>query len=388
MGGILDGLRVVELSAFVAAPLGGATLAALGADVIRVDPIGGGIDARRWPVKDGRSLYWAGLNQGKRSITLDTRSEAGRELALRLIERAGNVLTNLPVPGWMEWEQLARRRPDAVMVVITGNPDGSPAVDYTVNAAAGWPLVTGPAGHQGPVNHVLPAWDIATGLLASTALLAADRHRARTGEGQTATISLADVALAVTAHLGAVAEARLLDEPRPRIGNDLYGSLGRDFRTRDGRYVIALALTPRQWRSLCAATGMDFPEEFALEEVRFLRRQEVWAQLEPWVAQQTLAEVGEAFDRHGVLWGPYQDFQQLVTEDPRVTPANPLFAEVEQPGVGTWPMPGSPISFSAVPRLPPRRAPELGEDTDAVLRDELGLGPADLDELRANGVID
>src|SRR4030088_218447 len=100
---ILAGLRVVELSAFVAAPLGGAPLAALGADVIRVAPPGGGIEIDRWPLHRGRSLYWAGLNQGKRSVTFDTRSEAGQRQVSRLIaapgEGGGIVLTNLPVQG-------------------------------------------------------------------------------------------------------------------------------------------------------------------------------------------------------------------------------------------------------------------------------------------------
>lgn len=387
MSGVLEGLRVLELSAFVAAPLGGTTLAAMGAEVLRVDPIGGGVDARRWPVKDGRSLYWAGLNQGKRSVTVDTRSEAGRELVIRLARELGTVLTNLPVTEWNGWERLAEGRPDLVMVVIGGNPDGTPAVDYTVNAAAGWPFVTGPEEHQGPVNHVLPAWDIATGFLAAASLIAADRHRLRTGAGQLVRVNLADVALAVTAHLGAVAEARLLDEPRPRIGNDLYGSLGRDFKTRDSRYVIALALTPRQWQSLCQATGMEFPPDFVREEVRFENRRRIWDHLERWIGQRDLAEVRRVFDEHAVLWGPYQDFKQLVAEDPRVGGDNPLFAEIEQPGLGSWPMPGSPVNFGALPSRPPRPAPALGEDTEAVLREVLGLEETELEKLRADRVI-
>src|SRR5215831_17277305 len=104
MEGILAGLRVVELSAFVAAPLGGATLAALGADVIRIDPPGGGIDIGRWPLHGGRSLYWEGLNRGKRSVTLDLRSERGQEIAARLAARAGTLLTNLPSRGALTYE--------------------------------------------------------------------------------------------------------------------------------------------------------------------------------------------------------------------------------------------------------------------------------------------
>src|SRR5215467_13333135 len=153
MEGILTGLRVVELSAFVAAPLGGATLAAMGADVIRVDPLGGGIDAGRWPLHQGRSLYWENLNRGKRSVSLDLRSERGQAVAARLAADAGTVLTNLPARGPLLYERLRELRPDLVMVSITGRSDGGAAVDYTVNAGMGFPWITGPEGLERPVNH-------------------------------------------------------------------------------------------------------------------------------------------------------------------------------------------------------------------------------------------
>jgi 2-methylfumaryl-CoA isomerase len=223
---LLAGLRVVELSAFVAAPLGGATLAALGADVIRVDPPGGGIDIDRWPLHRGRSLYWAGLNQGKRSVTIDTRSEAGRRQVSKLIaapgEGGGIVLTNLPVKGWNSYQELSKLRPDLIMVVITGDRDGGTAVDYTVNAAVGFPWLTGPEDHDGPVNHVLPAWDGMTGFLAAFAILAAERHRRLHREGQLVELSLADVAMAIAGHLGLLGEAILEPEPRGRFGNHVY----------------------------------------------------------------------------------------------------------------------------------------------------------------------
>jgi 2-methylfumaryl-CoA isomerase len=216
--GILEGLRIVELSAFVAAPLGGATLAALGADVIRVDPPGGGVDMFRWPIHRGTSLYWAGLNQGKRSVTIDTRSEVGQRQVARLIAAPGGgggiVLTNLPVKGWNSYESLAVLRPDLIMVVITGDHNGNTAVDYTVNAAVGFPWLTGPENHDGPVNHVLPAWDGMTGFLAGLAILAAERHRRLHGKGQLVELSLSDVALAMAGHLGLIGEATLEPEPR------------------------------------------------------------------------------------------------------------------------------------------------------------------------------
>jgi 2-methylfumaryl-CoA isomerase len=382
---ILAGLRIVELSAFVAAPLGGATLAALGADVIRVDPPGGGIDIDRWPLHNGRSLYWAGLNQGKRSVTIDTRTEVGQRQVAGLItapgEGAGIVLTNLPVKGWNSYESLAKLRRDLIMVAITGDRDGGTAVDYTVNAALGFPWLTGPEGHEGPVNHVLPAWDAMAGFLAALAILAAERHRRLHGEGQLVELSLSDVGLAVAGHLGLIGEAILEPEPRGRFGNDVYGTFGRDFGTRDGRRVMVLALTPRQWASLGEATGLarEFADvesrvgaDFRNESDRWIHRRPLFALLEEWFARNDLAGVRKAFDAHGVLWSPYQTAKQLVADDPRASSANPLFSEVEHPGLGRFLTTGSPLRFGAASPLPPGRAPALGEHTEQVLR-EFGL---------------
>jgi 2-methylfumaryl-CoA isomerase len=378
--GILSGLRIVEISAFVAAPLGGATLAAMGADVIRVDPPGGGVDIGRWPQHRGRSIYWAGLNQGKRSVTIDMRHEAGQDKVAKLITAAGDgggiLLTNLPVADWNSYEQLTKLRGDLIMVVITGNRDGSGAVDYTVNAALGFPYVTGPEGHEGPIDHVLPAWDAMTGFLAATAILAAERHRRLTGEGQLVELSLSDVGLAVTGHLGFIGEAVLEDEPRGRFGNHVYGTFGRDFVTRDGRRVILLALTPRQWRSLVDATGLSGEFRnlearlglyFNNEGDRWRGRQEICDMLQAWIAVRNLTSVAATFDAHKVMWGPYQTFKELVAEDRRASTANPLFAAVDQPDLGTFIAPGSPLRFGAAEPVPPRPAPKLGEHTEEVL---------------------
>ena len=382
---ILAGLRIVELSAFIAAPLGGATLAALGADVIRVDPPGGGIDIDRWPLHDGRSLYWAGLNQGKRSVTIDTRTEAGRRQAAGLIaapgEGGGILLSNLPVRDWNSYERLSRLRRDLIMVVITGDRDGGTAVDYTVNAVLGFPWLTGPEGHDGPVNHVLPAWDAMTGYLAALAILAAERHRRLHGEGQLVELSLSDVGLAVAGHLGLIGEAILEPEPRGRFGNDVYGTFGRDFGTRDGRRVMVLALTPRQWASLGEATGLarefravesSAGADLRKEADRWIHRKPLFALLDSWIARHDLDEVRKAFDDHGVLWSPYRTVKELVADDARASTANAMFAEVDHPGLGRFLTAGSALRFGAALQKPPRAAPELGEHTAEVLR-EFGL---------------
>ena len=138
---ILEGLRIVEGSAFVAAPLAGMTLAQMGADVIRFDRIRGGLDARRWPVtENGRSLFWAGLNKGKRSLAVDMSTPRGQEIVTRLIcapgEGNGIFLTNLRVRGWMDYDSLRRSTVnDLIMMSVTGDRSGGPQVDYTVNPA-------------------------------------------------------------------------------------------------------------------------------------------------------------------------------------------------------------------------------------------------------------
>lgn len=393
---ILDGLRVVELSAFVAAPLGGATLAELGAEVVRVDPPGGGIDTGRWPLHKGKSLYRAGLDQGKKSVTIDMRTARGQELVTDLIAEAGVLLTNLPLRDWSSYERLSARRPDLIMAVITGNPDGSTAVDYTVNAAVGFPWVTGPEGWEGPVNHVLPAWDLLTGYLVATGIIAAELHRVRTGEGQLVKLSLADVALSAAGHLGLIAEAQLEEEPRGRYGNHLYGSFSRDFATSDGRSVVVVALTARQWTSLVEATGLReavsalearLGVDLRDEGARFMAREEICALLEPWVASRPFAEVASAFNARDVLWGPYQTFKELVADDPRASTANPMFADVDQPEIGQTLRAASPLDFGRSRRKPPAAAPTLGGDTAHVLSSWLRLSTEEIAALAGDRTV-
>jgi 2-methylfumaryl-CoA isomerase len=396
MSGILDGLTLVEGSAFVAAPLGGMTLAQLGADVIRFDDLRGGLDHARWPLAaDGQSLFWAGMNKGKRSLSVDLRSPVGRELVSRLIAEAGAFLTNFPARGWLAYETLKARREDLIMVHLKGNRDGTSEVDYTVNPATGFPWATGPRNLTEPLNSVLPAWDIAMGELAALGLLAADRHRERHGAGQLVEVALSDVAFAVVGHLGRVAQAKLhaRDSPR-RDGNYLYGAFGHDFVTRDERHVMVVALTNRQWKSLLTvtdthqqmtkineATGVDLDTESG----RFEDRDLIAAILRPWFQARDLVDIGIAFTGTGVSWGPYQTFSQLVEEDPRLATA--MWEQVQHPGVGSYLMPGTPLDFSSVPREPVRRAPQLGEHTEEVLSDVLGLSATEVARLRRDGVI-
>jgi 2-methylfumaryl-CoA isomerase len=392
----LDGMRIIEGSAFIAAPSGGMALAQLGADVIRFDQIGGGIDFRRWPLTpDGDSLYWAGLNKNKRSLAVDLRSPEAQQLLGQLIADAGNFITNFPAKGWMSYDALAAQRADLNMIAITGNRDGSTALDYTVNAAMGFPFVTGPVDGDEPVNHVLPAWDLICGQTAALGMLAADRHRFRTREGSNMSIALFDVALAAVSAIGHVGEAQILGQERQRFGNDLYGAFGAMFSTLDGEQIYAVGISGRQWRSLLEAAeatdavvllAVEHGVDFADEGARFTAREEIKAIVQSWTGKHTLAELSARFDELGVCWGRYQHFLDLVQDDPRCSTENELFREVEQPRIGTYLSPGSPVAFDGLLRVEPEPAPSLGADTEAILS-ELGLTQSEIGSLIDKNVV-
>ena len=398
---LLSGMRIIEGSAFIAAPLGGMTLAQLGADVIRFDDVRGGIDYGRWPLAaSGRSIYWASMNKGKRSIAIDLRAPEGRELIAALITAegpdAGMFLTNLPMRRELDYEALKSRRDDLIALQISGHSDGATAVDYTVNAGVGFPHVTGNATQDAPVNAALPAWDLATGLTAATGLLAAERYRRVTGEGQRIDLALSDIAYAAAGNLGYIGEWQLNGTQRSAIDNDIYGAFGRDFPTQDGRRVMVAAISLRQWRSLVDATqtGAQMAKLAELLDVdlddegaRYEAREMMAPLIKRWTERHTLAEVAEAFDANGVCWGTYRTFGQMVDEDPRCTDANPLFQTVMHPQVGQFLTPGSPLFMRGLERVEVAPAPVLGQHTDAILADVVGLDAHQIGDLHDRGVV-
>ena len=401
MAKILEGLRVVEGTAFVAAPLAGMTLAQMGAEVIRFDRIRGGLDYHRWPVThDNKSLFWAGLNKGKRSLAVDVSTPQGQEIVTRLIcapgPNNGIFLTNLRVRGWMDYEHLKQHREDLIMLTVLGTRDGGPAVDYTVNPGMGFPYATGPEGSSDPVCHVLPAWDCITGQMAALGLLAAERHRRLTGQGQSVEIALKDVALAMLGNLGIIGEVMVNDFDRPKYGNYLYGAYGNEFDTADGRKVMLVGLTRRQWDGICAVTGLK-PEFDALgarlgldlnrEGDRFKAREGITALLTPWFRARKVEDFAKPFDDQGVTWSVFRTFKQAIQEDPDLSTRHPMFGMIEQPGIGSYLAPGSPFEFSEFERSPPQRASVLGEHTDEILSDLLGLSDHEISKLHEAKVV-
>lgn len=398
---LLKGLRVVEGSAFVAAPTCGLYLAQYGAEVIRFDNIGGGPDFRRWPLAaNGASLYWEGLNKAKKSVALDLTRPEGREIAQALAtapgDDAGLFVTNFPVDGFLSYETLAKRRPDLVCVRVMGWADGSQGMDYTINAALGLPQMTGPADDPRPVNHVLAAWDLLTGAYCAFSMVSALLARQRDGRGRGIRAPLSDIAAGTMANLGFMAETMLAGHQRPRMGNDVYGAFGRDFTTKDGEKLMILAITPRQWAKAVEALGLaeavtaleaELGVSFAADEgLRFTHRARLYPLFERAFAGKTAAELTPAFDAGGVTWGAYQALEDAL-EDRRLFKDNPLFQAIAHPSGLSYPAPGALGTIPQETRRPVAPAPRLGQHTDEVLAEVLGMGASEIARLHDEGVV-
>ncbi len=395
MYNLLTGLSVIEASSFVASPTAGLYCAQMGAEVIRVDQIGGGPDFRRWPVTDGNdSLYWENLNRAKKSVALDLGRPEGRELLKALVRATGQFITNFPVGGFLSHEVLAAERADLITVRIMGWADGSPALDYTVNNSVGYPMLTG--NGPDPVNHVLPAWDLLSGAYAAFALLAAIQRRNATGEGGEVRIPLSDVAIGTVANLGGVAEVLYGGANRPRLGNAVYGLFGRDFVTADGQRTMIVVVTPRQWANLVtalglgdaiaaveAASGVSFASDDGL---RFTHRDALYPLFERAIASRSHADIAAAFDAGGIVHSPYRTLLDAV-QDPALVGGNPIFGQAENPSGFAYPAAGAFATLPQDARQPPRPAPRNGQHSEEILMDRLSLPSSEIARLIDAGIV-
>ena len=392
---LLAGLSIIEASSFVASPSAGLYCAQMGADVIRVDQIGGGPDFRRWPVTASNdSLYWENLNRAKKSVALDLGKPEGRELLQALVRATGQFITNFPAEGFLGHDLLAKERPDLVTIRVMGWADGSPALDYTVNNAVGYPMMTGPGPE--PVNHVLPAWDLLSGAYAAFALLAAIQRRTATGKGGEVRIPLSDVAIGTVANLGGLAEVLHAGENRPRLGNAVYGLFGRDFVTADGIRTMIVVVTPRQWKNLVSALGLGDAVaatevarnvSFATDDgLRFAHRDALFPLFETAIAARSHADLAAALDAGGVVHSSYRTMLEAA-RDPQLVGSNPIFGQAANPSGVDYPAAGAFATVPQMERGAPRPAPLLGADSEAVLSERLGLDSGAIAALIDKGVV-
>ncbi len=402
MYNLLSDLSIIEVSSFVASPTAGLYCAQMGADVIRVDHTAGGLDYQRYMLtKEGRSLSWENLNRAKKSVALDLRSGEGRELCVELAAKTGQCITNLPEKSFMSHAAMAEKRDDMISVRIMGWHDGRQAMDFTVNAASGYPLMCGPEDWDQqtapPVNQVLPAWDFITGAYASFALLAALRKRDSSGKGHEVRIPLGDVAIGTMANSGAMAEMRYRGSDRIRLGNAIWGAFGKDFQSRDGVRFMVAALTGKQWAGLVQA--FDVEEEItALEaklgvrfadgdEPRFENREPLFELFQNAAANSDYADLEARMAKAGTTFERYRTMHEAA-HDPVLIADNPLFG----------PSPANPSgfdypatrSFANIPQQDagdPAPAPYLGQHSEEVLAERLGLSSGTIGKLVDAGTV-
>ena len=399
---LLAGLRVIEVSSFVASPTAGLYLAQLGAEVIRVDHTAGGLDYDRAMLTDeGRSLSWENLNRAKKSVALDLHSTEGRALLIALVQQTGVLITTLPVNSFLSHAAIAAACPNLVSVRIMGWHDGRQAMDFTVNAAAGYPLMTGPAewdpATAPPINQVLPAWDFITGAYCAFALLAGLRHRDATGEGIEMRVPLGDVAIGTAANAGAMAEMLYRGGDRERLGNAIWGALGRDLVSRDGTRFMVAALTNKQWNALIealdvraavtaleAASGLSFATSDAN---RFAQRAGIFAIMQGAAGSHDYGELAQRMTAAGATFEHYRTMFEMA-QDPQLVGDNPLFGpSPANPSGFAYP---ATRSFVNVPEMAvgdPQPAPYLGQHSEQVLGDVLGLASADITSMIDRGLI-
>ncbi|MEO8312621.1 MAG: CaiB/BaiF CoA-transferase family protein [Caldimonas sp.] len=412
----LDGVRVLDLSRVLAGPWCTQTLADLGADVVKVERPArggepGGDDTRGWGppflhdaagAETSDAAYYVGTNRNKRSITIDIATEEGAELVRTLSETADVFVENFKVGDLarrgLDAATLRHRNPRLVYCSITGFGQtgpyrGRPGYDYAVQGMGGLMSVTGPsraeiaddASGGGPQKVGVAVADLFTGMYAATAILAALRHRDRTGEGQAIDMALLDTQVAMLANLGA---GYLASGVAPQRAGNAHQSIVpyQVFEVADGHLILAVG-NDAQFARFCAVAGcaeLAGDERFARNAGRVRHR----ATLVPLLAARLklrpravwLAELEAA----KVPCGPINDLAEVFA-DPQVRQRQ-MTVEMPHPLAGTVRLVASPIKLTATPVRYRHAPPLLGADTDAVLA-ELGLDAAGIAGLRARGTI-
>ncbi|WP_395453175.1 CaiB/BaiF CoA transferase family protein [Azospirillum melinis] len=400
MAGPLSHIRVLELSRVLAGPWSAQTLADLGADVIKVERPGAGDDTRAWgpPWAGDQSAYFLSTNRGKRSITIDFERPEGQELVRRLAAQADVVIENFKVGGLvkygLDYDSLKAVNPRLVYCSITGFGQTGPyrnraGYDFMIQGMGGLMSITGqPDGEPGggPVKVGVAVTDIFTGLYATIGIMGALAHRDRTGEGQQVDLALLDVQVAVLANQ---AMNCLVGGKAPqRLGNAHPNIVPyQAFATRDG-YIILAVGNDGQFAKFCTVAGrpdLAKDERYATNPARVANRKELVALLEELIRTRDSQDWLGALEQVGVPCGPINDLA-AVFEDPQVKARN-IHQDLPHPTQGSVPTVASPIRYSGTPLVHDTAPPTLGQHTDAVLAESLGLGEADIAALREKGVI-
>jgi CoA:oxalate CoA-transferase len=397
VAGPLAGIKILDLSWVLSGPFATMVLADLGAEVIKVErPQGGDLARGNGPFLDGESSYFLSLNRGKKSLTLNLSTPKGREIFLELVKMVDVVVENF-VPGTMGklglgYEVLKEYNPYLIYAAIsgfgqTGPYAQRPALDVIIQGMGGVMSITGEPGRP-PVRPGVSYGDIVAGMFAAIAILAAIHERDGSGKGQMIDIGMMDCQVAVLEN----AFARFFatgEVPGPLGTRHPVFTPFQAFETRDGYIVVAMVGgVGDQWPLFCAA--IDRVDLIDDERFRtgWLRTQHN-SELEPILSQamrtRTTAEWLEELSELGIPCGPVNNIEQ-VAADPQMA-AREMIVEVPHPRLGKMKVVSTPIRLSRTPAKPERASPQLGEHTEQVLRDFLGMSPDQIDTLRDEGIV-
>jgi len=394
MSNVLDGIRVLDFGRYIAGPYCAALLADLGADVIRIERIGGGED--RWvaPINDdGIGAMYVAMNRNKRGMTLDPSSGEGREIVRKLVATADVVVANLPPEVLrslsLDLDSLRRVKPDIILTTVTAFGAGGPwshkhGFDGIGQVMSGAAYMTGTLDQP---YRASVAWvDFGTASLAAFGTLAALMERGKSGRGQRVEGALLRTAIAV--NNPTLVEQQAIQVNRIPTENRGQTSAPSDlFRTRDG-WIIAYAIgNPMftRWAKLMGEDGWLTDPRFKDDEARGNHGEVISKRMSEWTTQRTTAEALAELEAAKIPAGPLYTPQQAL-DDAHIRRAG-LLADTDFPGVARRvPLAPTPVDLSDTPGRFRHRAPMLGEHTDAVLG-ELGYSPAEIAALRTKGVV-
>jgi crotonobetainyl-CoA:carnitine CoA-transferase CaiB-like acyl-CoA transferase len=400
----LEGIRVVEVAMWAFVPACGGMLSDLGADVIKVEPPSGdplrGLQIGSISENATRKIdySWESYNRGKRSITLDLKTEAGREVLMKLVDGADVFLTNLLPPArrsmGIDADSIRKRFPGIIYASGSGSgPNGPENEKGGYDAISFWARGSISAtmtedGAERPVGPPGPAFgDTASGAMLSGAICAALVKRLRTGEGSTVDVSLLGTAMWSMQRLICQSTADgMLRFPRP--ANPVpFNHLVGNYRTSDGRFLaLCMLQADKYWVRFCEVAGrsdLASDPRYADAQARRDNAEACWAELIALFESKTLAEWREILSRQDGQWEVVQEVGEMHA-DPQVQ-ANSYLQRADYGDGTTIPMVGLPMLFDGKP-MPARRSPELGADSDAVLA-SLGYDEDAIIDLKVQGVV-
>lgn len=395
MSGALEGVKILDLSRVLAGPYCTMILGDMGADVIKVEAPGGSDDTRGWgpPYRNGESAYYMCANRNKRAITVNLKSEKGREVIRSVAKQSDVVIHNFKNGKMKEWgldyANLRTLNPKLIYCAITGFGATGPykdlaGYDYIIQAMSGLMSITG-SKESGPIKVGVAIADVLTGLYATVGILGALNERNRSGLGQSLDLALFD---AQVSGLVNVASNYLISDKIPeRLGNQHPNIVPyQTFETRNGEMVVAVG-NDGQFKRYCQAIGMEdlaADERFETNSKRLENREALIPILIEKMRLKTSEEWLSLLNENGVPCGPINNMAQLFQNEQ--VQAREMLVEVDHTTAGKIPLVGSPLKFSRTPVQIDRHPPLAGEHTEEVLA-ELGMTTEEIRQLKNQNII-